>query len=377
MTLEQILKKDKLTRDDLIYGLKLTYDGDLARLFEAAYEVKVREIGRKAYFRGLLEISNRCRKNCFYCGIRAGNDRVERFDMTREEVLGMAQWAYDNQYGSVTLQSGERNDPAFVEFIDDLLVQIKKIGGGRLGVTLSLGEQTDEIYRKWYDLGAHRYLLRIEASNPALYKKMHPDNAVHSYETRIDRIKALKRLGYQLGTGVMIGLPGQTEEDLADDILFFERIDADMIGMGPYVVHQDTPTGREVMEKGQNGPEDIKRRMTMGLKMIAMTRLYLKNVNIASTTALQALDPSGRELGLKAGGNILMPIITAGEYKTKYLLYDNKPGVEDDEGKIRDSLTERVRAIGEEVGLGQWGDSPHALKAKPGPPPSGERKKQT
>jgi biotin synthase len=359
--LDQLPQKEKLTRDDLISLLKIADEAEVARLYQEAYEVKAREVGRKAYYRGLLEFSNRCRKNCCYCGIRAGNDKIERFDMTKEEILRMAQWAYDNQYGSLTLQSGERNDPAFIEFIDDLLAALKNIGGGRLGLTLCLGEQTDEVYKKWFDLGAHRYLLRIETSNPALYKKLHPDNAVHSFETRLDRLRALKRLGYQLGTGVMIGLPGQTEEDLADDILFFERVDADMIGMGPYVVHQDTPVGREVLAKGQNGPADRKRRLTLGLKMIALTRLYLKNVNIAATTALQALDPFGRELGLKAGANILMPIITSEEHRAKYLLYENKPCVGDNEEKCRHCLTGRVRSIGEEVGFGQWGDSPHAI----------------
>jgi len=360
MSLEQILKKEKPTRDDLVFALKLTGEAETARLYEAAYEVKAREVGRKAYFRGLLEFSNLCRKNCFYCGLRSGNDRVERFNMTKEEILGMAQWAYDNQYGSLTLQSGERNDPAFVEFIDDLLVDIKKIGAGRLGLTLCLGEQTEEVYKKWFDLGAHRYLLRIETSSPELYKKMHPDNALHDFGARVEALRTLKRLGYQVGTGVMIGLPGQTEEDLADDILFFEKIDADMIGMGPYVVHQDTPTGREALEKGLNGPEDKKRRLALGLKMIALTRLYLRNVNIAATTALQALDPFGREMGLKAGANILMPIITLEEHRAKYLLYENKPCVKDNAEECRHCLTGRVRSIGEDVGFGEWGDSPHA-----------------
>ena len=354
-----LTSEERLTRDDLILGLKLPEE-EAGRLYQAAYEVKVREVGRKAYYRGLLEFSNRCRKNCYYCGIRAGNSQVERFDMNKEEILRLAQWAYDNQYGSLTLQSGERGDPAFIDFIDDLLAAVKKIGGGGLGLTLCLGEQTDEVYKRWFDLGAHRYLLRIETSNPALYRRLHPDDAVHSFETRLDRLRALKRLGYQLGTGVMIGLPGQTEADLADDILFFERVDADMIGMGPYVVHRDTPTGRETLAQGLNGPEERRRRLTLSLKMIALTRLHLKNVNIAATTALQALDPFGRELGLKAGANILMPIITLGEHRAKYLLYENKPCVGDDEETCRRCLTGRVRSLGEEVGFGQWGDPPHA-----------------
>jgi biotin synthase len=365
--LEAVLKKDRLDRADLIFLLKLNETEEIDRLFKAAYEVKSREVGRRAYFRGLVEFSNRCYKNCYYCGIRAGNGKLTRYELTKAEILKLAQWAYDNEYGSVTLQSGERQDRDFIDFIDDLLPALKKIGGsgrgGALGLTLSLGEQSEEVYKKWFDLGAHRYLLRLETSNPVLYKKLHPDNAAHSFETRVDCLKILKRLGYQLGTGVMVGLPGQTEADLADDILFFEKIDADMIGMGPYVVHPDTPLGREVLDRNEDRPEDQRRRLVLGLKMIAVTRLYLKNVNIASATALQALDPDGRELGLMAGANILMPLLTPASNRDQYKLYDNKPGLGQSISETREYLTERVRAIGEEVGFGQWGDSPHHAKA--------------
>ena len=358
--LEAVLKKDKLDRADLIRLLKATEPYETDQLFKAAYEVKRREVGPRAFFRGLIEFSNRCRKNCFYCGIRAGNNKLTRYELSKTEILELAQWAYDNQYGSVTLQSGERNDQAFVAFIDDILPALKKIGGGGLGLTLSLGEQSEEVYKKWFDLGAHRYLLRLETSSPALYRKLHPDNDDHSFETRVNCLKVLKGLGYQLGTGVMAGLPGQTEEDLADDLLFFEKIDADMIGMGPYVVHPDTPTGQEVLASDGDRPEGQRRRLLMGLKMIAATRLYLKNVNIASATALQALDPDGRELGLQAGANILMPLLTPTSNRSQYKLYDNKPGLEDSALETRQYLTDRVRAIGEEIGFGQWGDSPHA-----------------
>ena len=356
--LEAVLEKERLDRADLIHLLKVDGPDEIDRLFKAAYEVKSRQVGRRAYFRGLVEFSNRCRKNCFYCGIRAGNSRLTRYDLTKAEILELAQWAYDNQYGSVTLQCGERNDQGFVDFIDDLLPALKKIGNGALGLTLSLGEQSEEVYKKWFDLGAHRYLLRLETSNPALYRRLHPDNSDHSFETRVDCLKVLKRLGYQLGTGIMAGLPGQTEEDMADDLLFFEKIDADMIGMGPYVVHPDTPLGQEVLEKNEDRPEDQRRRLLMGLKMIAVTRLYLKNVNIASATALQALNPDGRELGLQAGANILMPLLTPTSNRGQYKLYDNKPGLDDSPSETRQYLTDRVRSVGEEVGFGQWGDSP-------------------
>ena len=229
---------------------------------------------------------------------------------------------------------------------------------------MCLGEQTEETFKKWFEVGGHRYLLRIETTNEELYKKIHPNNPLHSFKDRVDCLKLLKKIGYQVGTGVMIGLPGQTEEDLVNDILFFEKMDIDMIGMGPYVVHKETPLGKEVIGQNLDSEEEKYRRFILGLKMIAITRLYLKDVNIAATTALQALNPLGRELGLKAGGNILMPIITIEEHREKYQLYDNKPCIDDNADQCKVCLTGRVTSVGDIVGFGEWGDSPHYFKNK-------------
>ena len=360
--LEKILEKAQLTQADLIFLLGLTDPEDLALLYQKAYQIKEQMIGRKAYYRGLIEFSNRCIKDCLYCGIRSSNGQVERFDMTQSEILRMAQWAYDNEYGSIVLQSGERQDAEFIDFVTNTLNEIKKIGDGKLGVTLCLGEQSRETYEKWFAAGGHRYLLRIETTNPGLYQKIHPSSGGHSFETRVNCLKTLRELGYQVGTGVMIGLPGQTIEDLANDILFYEAMDIDMIGMGPYIYHGDTPLGREVAEQNLNSEEEKARRFELGLKMIAVTRLYLKDVNIAATTALQALNPLGREMGLRAGANILMPIITIEEHRAKYQLYENKPCIDDNADKCKLCLTGRVRSVGDEVGFGEWGDSPHYQK---------------
>lgn len=357
--LEDILKKEKLTKEDLVFLMKLTDPNDLDQLYQAAYAVKAKYVQKKAYYRGLIEFSNRCIKDCFYCGIRAGNSYVERFDMTQEDILRMARWASDNQYGSVTLQSGERTDPYFVEFVTDTVNKIKKIGDGNLGITLCLGEQTKEVYEEWFRAGAHRYLLRIETTNPELYQKIHPDNDLHRLEKRIECLRLLREVGFQVGTGVMIGLPGQTAEDLVNDILFYKKMDIDMIGMGPYVVHKDTPLGHEVLEENLDTDECKRERFELGLKMIAITRLYLKDVNIAATTALQALNPLGREMGLKAGANILMPIITVEEHRAKYQLYNDKPCIDDSADKCKGCLTSRVLSVGDEVGFAEWGDSPH------------------
>ena len=352
MTVQDILKKDlvgndTLTVDELRFLMSVTDEDDLQAIYKKAYEVKAKYVDKMAYYRGLIEFSNRCVKNCEYCGIRRDNDKTERFDMKREDIIKMAQWAYDHEYGSITLQSGERSDAAFVDYVVDLIREIKSIGDGSLGITMCVGEQTS------------RYLLRIETSNPELYKKIHPNDELHSFETRVNCLKSLRKVGFQVGTGVMIGLPHQTEEDLVNDILFYRDMDIDMIGMGPYVVHHDTPLGQEALAMGIDDEAGKKRRIQLGLKMIALTRLFLKDVNIAATTALQALDKLGREKGLAAGANILMPIITIPEHRAKYLLYDNKPCVDDNADKCKDCLTRRVMSIGDMVGWKQNGDSKH------------------
>ncbi|MCL2373004.1 MAG: [FeFe] hydrogenase H-cluster radical SAM maturase HydE [Defluviitaleaceae bacterium] len=357
---KEILAKPEYSREDLLYFMKLTDNQQLQLLYDAAHEMKKTHVGKKAYYRGLIEFSNICTKDCFYCGIRKSSPQ-ERYSMSRDEILEMALWAHENKYGSVTIQSGERQDAEFTGFVADLISEIKAKTNGELAMTLCLGEQPREVYEDWFNRGAQRYLLRMETSNKTLYQSLHPPTANHSYETRVECLKTLKNVGFQVGTGVMIGLPGQTPEDLVDDIIFYKKHDIDMIGMGPYIVHKDTPMGQQVIATGQDTPDARAQRFTYGLKMIALTRLYLKDVNIAATTALQALHPMGRELGLKAGANILMPIITLREYRRKYQLYDDKPCIDDDPSHCKNCLTGRVESIGDTVGFGEWGDPPHFI----------------
>ncbi len=341
----------ELTRTDMIRLLELDDPEAERLLFQAAYQVKLRYVGPVVRLRGLIEISNRCIKNCYYCGIRRDNHHMHRFRMTEAEILGAARFAAAVGYGSVVLQSGERADAENTVFIERMVRRIKEVSDGRLGITLSLGEQTPETYRRWFAAGAHRYLLRIESSNPGLYAKMHP--ADHSFVRRVECLKALRECGYQVGTGVMSGLPGQTPADLADDILFFRDLDVDMIGMGPYIPHAETPMGRAF------GAFDPAVQLRWGLRMIAVTRLVLRDVNIASTTALQALAPDGRERGLLAGANVIMPNIGDVSHRRDYLLYDNKPGTDENAAASRDRLERAIAAIGERIGYDEWGDSPH------------------
>ena len=352
--LEKARSEAPLEHTDLLALLGLSEPEAVDALFACAYEIKSRYVGRVAYFRGIVECSNLCTKDCLYCGIRRSNTQVERFEMDEAEIVREALWAFEAKYGSCVIQAGERSDPAWVEQIERVVWRIKKETDNQLGITLSLGEQTEETYRRWRDAGAHRYLLRIETSNPLLYQALHPDD--HSFEHRVECLHRLRRTGWQVGTGVMMGLPGQTLEDLTDDLFFFREMDIDMIGMGPYIPHADTPLGQQT---GLYSETQQQEAFLLGLKMIAVARLFLKDVNIAAATALQALDSAGREKGLRAGANVIMPNLTDTSLRPKYQLYDGKPCLDENSTMCRGCLERRIQGIGETIGWEQWGDAPH------------------
>lgn len=360
-----------MKKKEMLHWLDEKDPDQLDGLFKKARACAIEHVGTKVYFRGLIELSNVCSKNCYYCGIRGGNPNLARYSMTPEEILTCARQAFEMNYGSVVLQAGERRGEDYAVFIEEVVRGMKALSDGRLGITLSLGEQTSETYERWFKAGAHRYLLRIETSHPELYQKIHPGN--HSFGERLDCLRALKRIGYQTGTGVMIGLPGQTREDLVNDIFFFEREDIDMIGMGPYIPHADAPLARQsdllMPEAGvsmENPPSglsgfryDAEDQLRLGLVMTALTRLHLKNVNMVAATALQAIDDEGRERGILAGANIIMPNITPVKYRAKYQLYAGKPYLDEDACQCSHGLDRRIRATGAEPGYNEWGDSPH------------------
>jgi biotin synthase len=282
---------------------------------------------------------------------------VIRYELSDQDILEACRFAWLNRFGSVVLQSGEISSPAFVKHIDLLLQKIKELSNGELGITLSCGEQSIKTYQQWHQSGAHRYLLRIESSNPVLYRKIHPDNDFHSYDRRIQAIRDLKACGYQVGTGVMIGLPFQTLHDLANDLLFFKAIDVDMVGMGPYIEHEDTPLYefRKLIKTKQE-------RFDLALKMVAALRLLMPDINIAAATALQAIDPAGREKALTIGANILMPNLTPCDYRREYQLYEDKPCLDEDAELCRSCLEARIELSGCEIGYDEWGDSKHYKK---------------
>jgi biotin synthase len=247
---ENLVPGTRIPQDTLAALLESVAYGS-AELLEAlkrkAQGVLASRRGTTVYYRGLLEFSNLCQRNCLYCGIRAGNTSVDRFTLSLDEIGETAKWCAENGYGSLTLQSGERSDAAFVDFVEQAILRIKAESRSEnqpegLGITLCVGELDEASLRRLMTAGAHRYLLRVETTNPQLYAQLHP-GADGGLDQRVANLRLLKRLGFQVGTGVMIGLPGQTMADLAADLHFFYNEGVQMIGMGPYIPHQDTPLG--------------------------------------------------------------------------------------------------------------------------------------
>ena len=357
--IKTILQKENFDEDDIVALLEATHPDDVEAIRQAAESVLLRHCGRNVYFRGLIEISNVCECNCYYCGIRRSNFKVKRYTLTKDEIISVAKDCAERGLGSLVLQSGERRDPAFVAFVEELVGAVKEetqcaaLPHG-LGITLCVGEQSTETYRRFFSAGAHRYLLRIETSSQQLFEKLHPPD--QAFIRRFSCLKTLKAIGYQVGSGVLIGAPGQTTRDLARDVLFLRDQDIDMIGMGPYIVHRSTPLGRRYPPLTSNRRKEMLR---VALLMIAAVRIVLKDVNIAATTALQSLDPVGREQGLQFGANVIMPQMTPPDVRGAYLLYQNKPVADEYADDIKAAFEKRIKPLKREIALNKWGDSPH------------------
>lgn len=345
-------------RETLIHFLTTKDSAEIEAVRIAAEETLLKHCGNRVYYRGLVEFSNDCTLDCSYCGIRRSNLKVRRYTVSEHDIVKAAIRCAEAHYGSLVLQSGERHDRRFIEFVERITRRIKRetvssILPDGLGITLCVGEHSLETYRSFRDAGAHRYLLRIETTNEELFRSIHPNQ--QNLDSRLKSLEYLKTAGFQVGTGVMIGLPGQTPEMLADDLLFYKKHDFDMFGMGPFIPHKDTPMGNlPVMPEEQ--------RTNLGLMMIALTRLLTKDTNVAATTALQALDPIGREKGLSFGANVLMPQLTPTEFRESYLLYENKPCVDEEKEDCLNCLKRRVETMGRVVAQDQWGDSKHFFK---------------
>ena len=369
MSIEQtreILSHEELSDADIVHLLGLTDPEECELLRKTAYDRTTELMGSFVYYRGLIEFSNICTASCRYCGIRRENHDVERYTMSKEEIVAAAKWAADQGYGSICLQSGERRDEKYIAFVESCLEAIheatvsEKLPDG-VGVTLSLGEQTIETYRRLAKASGNpsnlRYLARFETSNPELFKVLHGACGDHEKElqNRFRMLRDLREAGYQVGTGVMIGIPGQSLEDLCRDIRTFQQFDVDMIGMGPYLMSE----GGELQEYGQMEPKAL---LQLALNMIAVTRLVLGPVNIAAATALQAIRDDGRELGVSYGANVVMPNLSPQQYREGYQLYDNKPCLDDEPTQCASCLENRLRPIGRSVGWNMSGSSRRWLR---------------
>ncbi len=341
-----------ISRGEILDSLSLK-DSDKEDLFRKAVELRNRTVSDALYLRGLIEFSNICANDCYYCGIRKSNMAVRRYEYGTEDILSCVKAAAEKGMKSIVLQSGERRDTAFIKNVTVLLETIMREYPD-MAITLSSGEQSRETYKAFLEAGAARYLLRIETSDKRHYEKLHPTSM--SFENRLRCLDDLKELGYQVGSGVMIDSPFQTADNLADDILFFKKIDIDMCGMGPYIPHEQSPLA--------SLPYDKERALDLGLKMIAVLRIAMPDINIASTTALETLSPNGRELGLSAGANVVMPQFSPPETRGDYMLYNNKPLFADDYNLLIDNLRKISQECSMKLILNNPGNPLHFINRK-------------
>lgn len=297
-------------------------------LAAAADRVRRKYVGDGVHLRGLIEFTNICRRSCFYCGLRRENERAERYRLRPQEIVRLAQNARGYGYRTVVLQGGE-DGYWHVERLAPILREIRALG---LVITLSIGERTEEEYRALKEAGASRFLLRIETTDRELYERLDPGM---SWAARRACLASLRALGYEVGTGSLVGLPGQSVESLARDILFFQEIDADMVGIGPFIPNGDTPLGEAAA-----GDIHLTRRM------VSLLRLLLPEANIPATTAMETLERGARSLILRSGANVVMPNVTEGDFRRKYALYPGKACVKDTPEHCRACLGAQLSAIG-------------------------------
>lgn len=345
-----------MNRNEILQWLRETDESRLEALWTRAEETRRHAVGDDVHLRGLIEVSNYCVRSCAYCGIAACAPKVERYRMTREEILACADRAKDFGFGTVVMQAGE--DPGIrADWMAEIIRAIKARTG--LAITLSLGERADGELAAWREAGADRYLLRFETTDPELYRRIHP-SLPGTPSDRIAQLMRMRDMGYEIGTGVMVGIPGQTWDILADDIWTFRDYDMDMIGIGPYLSSPGTPLdgplGEELRAKagGEQTPSDP----LTTLKVLALTRLVCPETNIPSTTALATLDPaSGRANGLQRGANVVMPNLTPAKYRVLYQIYPGKAGLHETADITRSKIEAQILSLGRTVGRGA-GTSP-------------------
>ncbi|HSK09534.1 MAG TPA: [FeFe] hydrogenase H-cluster radical SAM maturase HydE [Vicinamibacterales bacterium] len=325
----------------------------LDRLWQEADRVRSAHVGDEVHLRGLIEISNHCVRSCLYCGIRACSPGITRYRMTRAEILDCAREAARLGYGTVVMQSGE--DPELTrDLVADVIRAIKAETG--LAITLSLGERADADLLAWKEAGADRFLLRFETSDPALYRRIHP-SLPGTVSDRLQQLRRMREIGYEIGSGVMVGIPGQTWTILARDICTFRDLDIDMIGVGPFLPSPATPLGGAAAARFRAPEADqVPNDELTTLKVVALTRLVCPEANLPSTTALATIDPArGRELGLARGANIVMPNVTPPHYRVLYEIYPGKACIHETAQVCHGCMERRILSIGRRLGRGPGG----------------------
>lgn len=349
-----------LTRADLLGWLREEDPQRLEVLWAEADRVRRVHVGDEVHLRGLVEFGNVCRRDCLYCGIRHARP-LPRYHMSDSEILACAGRAAELGFGTIVLQSGEEcwSGPSGQERLAGfcrLLRRIKADYG--LALTLSIGEHDDEVYVRLRDAGADRYLLRFETTDPELYARIHPPVRGQTRD-RFAVLQRLRELGYEIGSGMMVGIPGQSYETLANDLLRLVELDIDMVGVGPFVPDPETPLGRHPERFALPEGEQVRADETMTYKALALTRILRPDGNHPSTTALATVDRArGREGGLQRGANVLMPNITPARYRAAYAIYPNKSCLSTDDDAVLRSLCDALHAIGRRPGRGR-GDSPN------------------
>ena len=347
---------DALSHEAIDWWLRQTDEARLETLWAAADDARRRYVGDAVHLRGLVEISNFCVRGCTYCGIRAANRGVERYRLPADVVVDCARKAVSFGYGTLVMQSGE-DYGVTTEWMAGVLRRIRA-ETAVAAVTLSLGERSDEDLAAWREAGADRYLLRFETSDEQLYRRIHPD-LPGKVSDRMCILRRLQQLGYEAGTGIMVGIPGQTHASIARDIELFRGMDMDMIGIGPYLPHPATPLGRESArrEAEDDWPEDqAPNSELMTCKVLALTRLARPDANLPATTALSLVDKAaGRVHGLERGANVIMPNVTPPEEREHYEIYPEKAAVHETAEAINDSVMALLSSLGRTVGTGAGG----------------------
>jgi biotin synthase len=339
-------------KTEILGWLREAHPERLAELWRRADETRRRHVGDAVYLRGLVEISNYCARQCAYCGLRAGNPHLARYRMQADEILAAARQAVQFGYGTVVLQGGE-DYGLTVEWLAELIRQIKR--ETPLAVTLSLGERPERELAAWREAGADRYLLRFETSDRHLFREIHPPRGNRPCD-RLAILRRLRVLGYEVGSGIMVGLPGQSFASVANDIGLFRELDLDMIGIGPFIPHPGTPLGIGLNAMPSVNGEQVPNNELMVYKAIALTRLVRPDANIPATTALATINKkNGRELGLQRGANVFMPNLTPLKYRRLYEIYPAKACISETDVKCYGCLNTRIQLIGRQVGRGPGG----------------------